>query len=384
MTRRCSSASAAGAKSAPTSPSARPSSSASPARPRRISTICSSGSRKPSSTASARSSSSPSKARRRTLLARPGARRAQAGALRADHGAVVAHLDRKARGQGRLDHRGADRRGRSRDRRRHRPLEGRRARDRRRGPPARRGAPSATGDFASVLVEDSDEHDLFGVAIAALSAADDRLCSLDPGRPRATREALHLVDKSEFEDWVKTRPAEDRRLLAAQRFTGKAGVVLLPRGDAFEAVAAVKDRATLGPWAWQRRPRACPRAPIAWSMPSPARPMLGWLLAQHRFDPYRAPKDAAESAGPRVLLTSEPARIQEHGSPRRGDRARCATWSTRRPPTSVPPSSSGRCASSPRKRSGHDRSDVGPGPARRLSADRGGRAWRRRRSRARA
>ena len=62
--RRCWSASGSGARSARTSQCARPSSSASPARRKRISSICSTGWRTPSSTASAPSASSRSRARR--------------------------------------------------------------------------------------------------------------------------------------------------------------------------------------------------------------------------------------------------------------------------------------------------------------------------------
>ena len=53
---------------------------------------------------------------------------------------------------------------------------------------------------------------------------------------------IHLVDKTGFDGWVKKRPAEDRALLAAQRFDGKrAGAfVLLPRGGEFEVLE--------GPW----------------------------------------------------------------------------------------------------------------------------------------
>ena len=49
------------------------------------------------------------------------------------------------------------------DRRRHRPLQGRRARDRRRGPPARRRRAQARRHRRRSRVEDSDEHDLYGV-----------------------------------------------------------------------------------------------------------------------------------------------------------------------------------------------------------------------------
>jgi ribosomal protein S12 methylthiotransferase len=68
----------------------------------------------------------------------------------------AAKLQAEDRPRDRRDHRRRRRR-----RRRHRPLQGRRAGDRRRGPPARRGN-LRQGDFARVLIEDADEHDLFG------------------------------------------------------------------------------------------------------------------------------------------------------------------------------------------------------------------------------
>ena len=62
---------------------------------------------------------------------------------------------------------------------------------------------------------------------------------------------IHLVDKNSFEDWAKTRPAEDRALLKAHRFDGKSGFafVILPRkGDEFEVVSAVADARELSQW----------------------------------------------------------------------------------------------------------------------------------------
>ena len=50
---------------------------------------------------------------------------------------------------------------------------------------------------------------------------------------------IHLVDKNSFEDWAKTRPAEDRALLKAHRFDAKTGFafVILPRkADELEVV----------------------------------------------------------------------------------------------------------------------------------------------------
>jgi leucyl aminopeptidase len=121
---------------------------------------------------------------------------------------------------------------------------------------------------------------------------------------------LHLVDSAGFEHWLKSRPAEDRRLLAAQRFTGKSGVVLLPRGKGLEAVAAVKDRSRLGPWCLAEAAARLPEGAYRLVDAEPGTAMLGWLLAQHRFDSYRSKTDEADIPGPRVLVTSDAARIE--------------------------------------------------------------------------
>ena len=65
------------------------------------------------------------------------------------------------------------------------------------------------------------------------------LLTADRGQPA---RLVHLVDKGSYPDWVKPRPAEDRALLTANQFDGKSAgsFVLLPRGNAFEVVAAVK------------------------------------------------------------------------------------------------------------------------------------------------
>ena len=60
---------------------------------------------------------------------------------------------------------------------------------------------------------------------------------------------IHLVDKDSFAGWLKKRPAEDRALLDAHRFDGKTGFAfaLLPRGNEFEVVSAVKHAAERQP-----------------------------------------------------------------------------------------------------------------------------------------
>jgi len=122
--------------------------------------------------------------------------------------------------------------------------------------------------------------------------------------------AIHLVDKASFEEWLKSRPAEDRALLAANRFEGKSGIVLLPRGAEFEVVAAVKDAAALSPWCLAAIAEKVPAGTykIATGEAGPA--ALGWLLAQHRFDDFRSAKDEPER-GARVLVSGDAAAIDQ-------------------------------------------------------------------------
>src|SRR5205085_10401079 len=132
---------------------------------------------------------------------------------------------------------------------------------------------------------------------------------LAPDRGQKARP-IHLVDKESFLAWAKGRPAEDRALLAAHRFDGKTGFafVLLPRGNAFEVVSAVKDAATLSPWCLAKLGADLPEGTYKLAQGEPGKAALGWLLAQHRFVAYLTKKDEPEP-GPRVLLTGEPAKI---------------------------------------------------------------------------
>jgi len=132
---------------------------------------------------------------------------------------------------------------------------------------------------------------------------------LVPDRGQKAR-ILHLVDKTSFEDWAKTRPAEDRALLAAHRFDGKTGYafVILPRSrDEFEIVSAVADAKSLSPWCLAKLGESLPEGTYKLDSGEPGPATLGWLLAQHRYDAYRKPEE--HDRGPRVLLTGEPAGI---------------------------------------------------------------------------
>lgn len=123
---------------------------------------------------------------------------------------------------------------------------------------------------------------------------------------------IHLVDKDSFAGWVKKRPAEDRVLLEASGFDGKTGFdfVLLPRGNEFEVVSAVKNATTLCPWCLAKLGEKLPEGTYKLAEGEPGPAALGWLLAQHRFEDYRSKKDEPER-GWRVLITAEAARIEK-------------------------------------------------------------------------
>jgi leucyl aminopeptidase len=133
---------------------------------------------------------------------------------------------------------------------------------------------------------------------------------LVPDRGQAARP-IHLVDKDSFAGWLKKRPAEDRALLDAQRFDGKApdAFAILPRGSDFEVVSAVKSTAKLSPWCLAALGAKLPDGTYKLAQGEPGLASLGWLLSQHRFDQYRSKKDGER--GPRVLVTGEPAKVDE-------------------------------------------------------------------------
>ncbi|HEX8412713.1 MAG TPA: leucyl aminopeptidase family protein [Sphingomicrobium sp.] len=134
---------------------------------------------------------------------------------------------------------------------------------------------------------------------------------LVPDRGQAAR-LIHLVDKHSFDEWAKTRPAEDRALIEANRFDGRTAhsIVILPRpGAEFEVVAAVASADELSPWCLAKLAQMLPEGSYRLATAAPGGAALGWMLAQHRFDAYRSKKKAL--AGPRVLVTSDVVRIAE-------------------------------------------------------------------------
>jgi leucyl aminopeptidase len=130
----------------------------------------------------------------------------------------------------------------------------------------------------------------------------------DRGEPATP---LHLVDKKGIDAWLKGQPGRVRQAVAAQGFKGEGyQLAILPgeRADDWSAALGVANVDELSPWCLAKAAESLPEGRYRVDGRSPGPAALGWLLGQYGFDRYRAPKEAK---GPRVLLTPEPARIDE-------------------------------------------------------------------------
>ncbi|HET9428015.1 MAG TPA: leucyl aminopeptidase family protein [Allosphingosinicella sp.] len=132
-----------------------------------------------------------------------------------------------------------------------------------------------------------------------------KLLQPDRGQPATS---LHLVDKKGFDSWLSAQPTKIRESVAAQGFKGEGYQLAVLPEDNWSAVLGVANVQELSPWCLAKAAESLPEGTyrVAGQGPGPA--ILGWLLAHYRFDRYKEKKDAK---GPRILLTDEPARIDE-------------------------------------------------------------------------
>ncbi|HEU4959502.1 MAG TPA: leucyl aminopeptidase family protein [Sphingomonas sp.] len=127
----------------------------------------------------------------------------------------------------------------------------------------------------------------------------------DKGQPART---IHVVHPDAWTDWLAAQPERVRATAAAHRLTGKAGNAAILPGDKPDDWSAllVCDEPATSPWRIASRATALPEGTYRLAEGDPGPAALGWLLAQHRFTRYRK----AEDEGARVLLTADPAAIE--------------------------------------------------------------------------
>ncbi len=119
---------------------------------------------------------------------------------------------------------------------------------------------------------------------------------------------LVVVDKAGFAGWLNTQPSEMRAAVAAQRFEGAADTIaFLPDAgpDGIPVAVGVADAANMEPWCLAKAAERLAAGTYRLETGSPGQATLGWLLAQYRFDRYKA----ADTTGARILLTREVAAI---------------------------------------------------------------------------
>lgn len=137
----------------------------------------------------------------------------------------------------------------------------------------------------------------------------DRADLLRPDRGQPAT-ALHLTDKAGFGAWLAAQPEPTREAVRARRFRGEANSLAILPGERTEwsAVLGVADTGSLSSWCLAKAAESLPEGTYRLAGRGPGKAALGWLLAQYRFDRFKADPHAA---GPRVLLTDTPAQIDE-------------------------------------------------------------------------
>lgn len=128
----------------------------------------------------------------------------------------------------------------------------------------------------------------------------------DRGQPARTIEVVH---PDAYADWLKGQPKRIRMLLDAQKVTGQAGNKAILPGDGEEwSALLVCDEDISSPWRIASQPGFLPEGTYRLQPSEIGAAGLGWLLAQYRFERYVKPD---KDGGPRILLTSDPAAIDE-------------------------------------------------------------------------
>ena len=120
---------------------------------------------------------------------------------------------------------------------------------------------------------------------------------------------IHLVSADGFETWSKSRSAPERAAMAGQKFSGDAAsFAILPQdGESWSVVAGVDDPTALTTWCLAKLAESLPAGTYRLAERSPGAASFGWLMSHYKFDRYL---DQTPD-GPRVLLTDQPARIDE-------------------------------------------------------------------------
>jgi leucyl aminopeptidase len=122
--------------------------------------------------------------------------------------------------------------------------------------------------------------------------------------------SIHLIDPAGLDAWLHRQPPLIRAAATSQQLAAKPGrTATLPgeQADDWSVVTVVADPASLTPWCLAHLPARLPPGTYRLASGMPGAALLGWATAQYHFTRYRKADDDA----PRVLLSTEPARVDE-------------------------------------------------------------------------
>ncbi len=131
----------------------------------------------------------------------------------------------------------------------------------------------------------------------------------DRGQPART---IHLIDAKGFDAWLAAQPPRHRTAAQAQKLapTGYSSAILPGDGpEDWSVVTVVANVERLTPWCLAKLAETLPEGTYRVDGREPGKALYGWLTAQYKFDRYRKKDDKAQ--GPRVLLTGDPAKMEE-------------------------------------------------------------------------
>lgn len=136
------------------------------------------------------------------------------------------------------------------------------------------------------------------------------LLKADTGQPA---RSIHIIDAESYDDWLSAQSERVRSVLGALRYKPGAHTHAILPGDGpddWSVLGCVADAKSLSNWCLAKLAEALPAGTYRLADGREIGTAgLGWLLAQYRFDRYRARKEADET-GPRILLTGDVARIE--------------------------------------------------------------------------
>jgi len=131
----------------------------------------------------------------------------------------------------------------------------------------------------------------------------------DRGQPART---IHLIDAKGFDAWLAAQPPRHRIAAQAQKLvpTGYSSAILPGDGpEDWSVVTVVANVERLTPWCLAKLAETLPEGTYRVDGREPGKALLGWLTAQYKFDRYKKKDDKA--LGPRILLTADPAKMEE-------------------------------------------------------------------------